>query len=171
MSKFSNGPFTTFNGPCKKEPVTPEIVDPLTQQEIVSIAMSIVNTVLPIGIICLWQVTDNGGNATMVNAYKPGWHLANAAAIDDLCHFDGSPLTTGEKDILKSIFPAWSPQPDPAQEGYLPVVPRLPKMDNGIIRTYDITILQDGYQIYTKEQLFENFYTKEEADAKFVAQE
>ena len=133
MSKFSNGPMTDFNGPCKRDPVTPIVIDPATQEEIVNIVKDIVTQTIPIGLICNWQVTgDTVVLATMVTPIKPGWHLANGMPTASLKHADGTSLTTGEVAALDAIFPVCH-----YNEGD-PDVHRLPKMDNGIVHTYNV---------------------------------
>ena len=132
MSKFSNGPFTTFNGPCKREPVTPIVIDPATQQEIENLVKQYVTQTIPIGLICNWQVTgDTSVLATMTTPITPGWHLANGMPIVNLRHTDNTMLTTEEIEALNAIFPECH-----YNEGD-PDVHRLPKMDNGVVHTYN----------------------------------
>lgn len=140
MSKFSNGPMTVFNGPCKRDPVTPVVIDPPTQQEIVQLVENLITQTVPVGLICNWQARDIDITiAATSRAIMPGWHLANGKPIEGLLDFDGHPLDTAEIDALKAIYPTKChyarPEDDPPQEDLIDTW-RLPKMDNGLVHTY-----------------------------------
>lgn len=188
MSKFSNGPLTDFNGPCKRDPVTPVVIDPATVRELTSIAVNIFNQMVPLGVMFMWQVSgENINTANTGRAILQGWHLANGMPIDDLLHEDGTVLTAGEKAALKAIYPDKchyadpDSNPPPAEEDLVDTW-RIPSMDNGLVHTYNVFTaperiltyvyskeqIDDSFRtIYTKEEVNKDFYTKTEADAKF----
>ena len=188
MSKFSNGPLTDFNGPCKRDPVTPVIIDPATVRELTSIAVRIFNQMVPLGVVFMWQVSgENTNTANTGRAILQGWHLANGMPIDNLLHEDGTALTAGEKAALKAIYPTKchyakdTDVPPPPLEDFVDTW-RIPSMDNGLVHTYNVftapkEILTEIYSkeqiddsfstVYTKEEVNADFYTKTEADARF----
>jgi hypothetical protein len=174
MSKFSNGPLTDFNGPCKRDPVTPVVIDPATVRELTSIAINIINQMVPLGVLYMWQVRpEDLTKAATGKAILQGWHLANGAAIESLSHEDGTALTAGEVAALKALYPTkchYAKADDPGvQPEDLVDTWRIPSMDTGLVHTYNVFTAPAEIltEVYSKEQIDESFYTKTQADAKF----